>query len=95
VPKTKAELQVLDKLEAVSRPITIPVGQSAQFGSLTISVKACLVRPPDEQADAAAYLEVVDSRPGEPGFQGWMLRNEPWLDMMQSSLYDVRVVGCS
>lgn len=95
LPRSAAELQVLDKLEAVSRNLTVPVGQSARFGSLTITVKACDVRQPDREQDAAAFLSIADSRPDEAGFQGWMLRNEPWLDMMQSSLYDVRVVGCS
>lgn len=94
-PRATAELEVLDKLEATSRTLKVAVGQSVQAGSLTIAVKECVVRPPDLAPDAAAYLVITDSNPGEPGFQGWMLKDEPWVAMLQSPLYDVRVIGCS
>ena len=34
-------LQVLDKVNAENAVLTVKVGQSAQFGSLTIQVQAC------------------------------------------------------
>ncbi|HET6182159.1 MAG TPA: DUF2155 domain-containing protein [Acetobacteraceae bacterium] len=94
MPRSAARLQLLDKLEATSRTVEVRVGQSVQFGSLTIAVKSCLVHPPDQQPDAAAWLDITDGRPNEPGFQGWMLAREPWVAMLQSPLYDVRVAGC-
>jgi hypothetical protein len=94
VPRPLADLQVLDKVEAVTHRVAVPVGQSTRVGSLTITVRACAVRPPDQPPDATGYLVITDSRPDEPGFQGWMLANEPWLAVLQSPLYDVRVTGC-
>jgi hypothetical protein len=94
MPRGAAEIEVLDKVEALSRQLTIPVGQSAQVATLTVQVQSCVVRPPDRPFDAAAYLVVTDSRPDEPGFKGWMLAKEPWVAMLQSPVYDVRVVGC-
>jgi hypothetical protein len=95
VPAGVAKLEALDKVNAQATALTIKVGQSATFGSLTIAVKACVVRPPDQPADAAAYLDVTDSHPDAPGFDGWMLEDEPSVSMMQHPIYDLRVTGCS
>lgn len=94
VARGAVELEVLDKVDAVSREYTVRVGQSVQVGSLTLALQACEVRPPDRPADSAAYLTITDSHPDEPGFRGWMLANEPWVAMLQSPLYDVRVLRC-
>lgn len=90
-----AKLQALDKVNAQASTLTVKVGQSAIFGSLTIGVKACLVRPPDQPQDAAAFVDVTDSHPDSPGFSGWLLENEPSVSMMQHPIYDLRVAGCA
>jgi hypothetical protein len=95
VPAGAAKLQALDKVNAQASELMIKVGQSATFGSLTVTVKACLIRPPDQPADATAYLNVTDSHPDSPGFDGWMLADEPSVSMMQNPIYDLRVTGCS
>lgn len=95
VPGGVAKLQALDKINAQTSNLTIKVGQSATFESLTINVKSCLVRPSDQPGDAAAYLDVTDSRPDSPGFNGWMLEDEPSVSMMQNPIYDLRVTGCA
>ncbi|HXT82118.1 MAG TPA: DUF2155 domain-containing protein [Acetobacteraceae bacterium] len=94
LPQETVTLQALDKINAQSKMLTIKVGGSAQFGSLTIQVKACVIRPPDQPADAAAFLIVTDSHAETPGFSGWMLRSDPSLSMLQHPLYDLRVLGC-
>ena len=95
LPAATVKLQALDKVNAQTAALTIKVGGSVTFGSLTISAKACAVRPPDQPADAAAYLTVTDSHPDSPGFDGWMLEQEPSLSMMQHPVYDLRVTGCT
>jgi hypothetical protein len=95
VPAGVAKLVALDKVNAQAKELTIKVGESATFESLTILVKACVVRPSDQPADAAVYVHVTDSHPDSPGFDGWMLENEPSVSMMQHPIYDVRVAGCS
>ena len=94
LPQTIALLQVLDKVNAQNATLTVKVGQSAQFGSLTIAVQSCQIRPPDRPQDATAYLTISDSHADAPGFRGWMLANHPSLSMLQHPIYDVRVVGC-
>jgi hypothetical protein len=95
LPAGAVRLQALDKVNAQASALTIKVGQSATFGSLTIAAKACVTRPADQPADAAAYLDVTDSHPDSPGFAGWMLQAEPSVSMMQHPIYDIRVTGCA
>jgi len=91
---TSVRLQALDKVNAQAQSLTVKVGQPVSFGSLTITVRACMIRPVDQPPDAAAYLAVTDSHPDSPGFDGWMLSNEPSVSMMQHPIYDLRVSGC-
>jgi hypothetical protein len=93
-PQGSAQVQVLDKVNAQSTVLDVKVGQQGKYGSLTIQVQACRVHPADQARDAAAYLTITDSHTDAAGFQGWMLANEPSLAMLQSPIYDVRVVGC-
>ncbi len=93
-PRTGAVLQALDKLDAHATTLHVADGHAAQFGHISIVVVACLVRPAGEPADAAAFLQIVDSRPDTPGFAGWMLAAEPSVSMFEHPIYDVRVIGC-
>ena len=93
-PQGTARVQVLDKVNAQSTVLTVKVGQQGQYGSLTIHVQACDTHPADQPQDSAAYLTITDSHADTPGFQGWMLANEPYVAMLQSPVYDVRIVGC-
>jgi hypothetical protein len=54
-----------------------------------------MVHPTDQPADAAAFLAVTDSHPDSPGFNGWMLQDEPSVSMMEHPIYDLRVTGCT
>ncbi len=94
IPQASVHIQVLDKIDALAKDLSVKVGQSVSYGALTIGVQSCVVRPPDQPADAAAFLVITDSHKGEPGFRGWSLAHEPWLSMLQNPIYDVRVVGC-
>ena len=95
LPSKAVKIQALDKVNAQATMLTIKVGQSATFGSLTINPKACVVRPADQPADAAAYLTVTDSHADSSGFDGWMMADEPAVSMMEHPVYDLRVTGCT
>lgn len=95
VPASGVRLDALDKVNAQATALNIKIGQSATFGSLTITLKACVIRPADQPADSAAYLTVKDSHPDSPDFNGWMLADEPSVSMMQNPVYDLRVSGCT
>jgi hypothetical protein len=97
VPQQVAELQALDKVTARVITLRVPVNRPEQFGSLTLTVRACNARPPDEVPDSAAWMEITDSRAPANGaavFRGWMFANAPGVNMLQHPVYDIRVMEC-
>ncbi len=94
LPRGTAELTALDKVRAAPTALTVPVGESVRYGSLTIRVRGCMVRPADQARDAAAFVEVADSQPGGAGFSGWMVANAPALGVLEHPIYDLRVTSC-
>ena len=96
-PQRLAELQALDKVTARVTSLRATLDQPERFGSLTITVRACFSRPPDEVPDASAWMEITDSRApanGAPVFRGWMIANAPGVNMLQHPVYDIRVMEC-
>jgi hypothetical protein len=89
-----AELIALDKVTARPATLAVKVGEQATFGTLTIAVRGCAVRPPDQPADATAFLEITDRGAAAPVFRGWMFMAEPSLAVLEHPVYDVRVAGC-
>jgi hypothetical protein len=92
-----AELQALDKVSARVSVFPAPVGQTVRFGTLSITVRACHVRPREEVPDAAAWIEVRDERAGAgapPVFTGWMFAAAPAVNMLEHPVYDLRVLTC-
>ena len=92
-----ADLALLDKVTARTSMVSVPVGGQTEFGTLAIAVARCMRRPPEEPAEAAAWITVADSRAGQgaaPSFRGWMFATSPALNPLQHPVYDVRVVAC-
>jgi len=97
VPMRAARLQALDKVTARITILEARVGEAATFGTLSIALRACNGRGPDEVPDAAAWMEMTDSRaaPGSPpAFRGWMFANAPGVSMLEHPVYDIRVLEC-
>ena len=94
-PRQSGTLRLLNKLDSTTSTLTLHVGETRRVESLSITLKACDVRPPDLPQDAAAQLTVADSREGAPGFDGWMLANEPAAAMLEHPVYDIRLASCT
>ncbi len=94
VARSTADLTALDKVSAKTMPLAIAVGGHAAFGTLTIAVRACEVRPPELASDATAFVDVTDANPGAPQFHGWLVRSAPAVSALQHPLYDLRLAGC-
>ena len=92
--KQSGTIRVLNKIDSTVRSLTLHVGETARLQSLSITLQGCAVRPPDLPADAAAHLTVSDSREGAPGFDGWILQNEPAANMLEHPVYDLQLAGC-
>jgi len=97
VSRSAAKLQGLDKITARTSTFTIAVGETKALGSLRITLRACKENPPIEPPETAAFLEVIESKPGEqaePVFSGWMFASSPALSAMEHPIYDVWVLSC-
>ena len=96
--KRVAELQGLDKVTARTQRFYAPIGEMTRFGTLEINVGDCLVNAPDASPESAAYLTIVDHKPGQPEqklFAGWMFASTPSLSALDDGVYDVRVLACT
>ena len=90
-------LRGLDKITARITTFDAPVGEPVRFGTLEIKVEACKTRPPEEQPEDAAFMEVIDHRiSGEVVglFRGWMFASSPALSALEHPVYDLWVIDC-
>jgi hypothetical protein len=93
VQRPIVQLTVLDKMSTHATSLSGKVGEVLHIGSLSIVARACVVRPPDAPADAAAFLDITDAA-GTPPFDAWMLLNEPSASIYENPVYDIRLAGC-
>lgn len=94
---TAAVMQGLDKVTARISTFEGRVGETVPFGTLAITVDACVKRPPDEPPESAAYLLVIDkptNRDAQQLFSGWMFASSPALNPLEHPVYDVWVIDC-
>jgi hypothetical protein len=98
---TVAVLQGLDKTTARISKFEAPVGKSVRFGTLVITVRDCVKRPPEEEPESAAFLQIDEVRQGDPTtavservFSGWMFASSPALSALENPIYDIGVLDC-
>jgi hypothetical protein len=94
LPRPNVALAGLDKITARVTQLSGRVGQTLSFGTLSIAVRNCVVRGPDQPADQAVFLDISDSRDAAIAFHGWMLLSSPSLSMLEHPVYDIRLIGC-
>jgi hypothetical protein len=97
-PARVAILQGLDKTTARVTKFPAPVGQTVSFGTLKITVKDCRKRPPEQEPESAAYVDIdeVLQDQGAPKhlFSGWMFASSPALNSVEDPVYDVWLLDC-
>lgn len=98
---TIAVLQGLDKTTARVSKFDAPVDQTVRFGTLVITARACLKKPPEEEPDTAAFLIIDEVRPGDANgvqskrvFSGWMFASSPAISALEDPIYDINVLDC-
>jgi hypothetical protein len=98
--ETVAVLQGLDKTTARVSTFEAPVDNSVRFGTLVITVRACVKRPPEEPPQTAAFLQIQEVRPGSTKviskqvFSGWMFASSPAISALDDPVYDITVLDC-
>ncbi|CAI3950494.1 DUF2155 domain [Commensalibacter communis] len=91
----KAKIRVLNKLESSVTTLTIPVGGTAEYKTLTISVSKCVVRPENLSPDSAAFVTIKDSKLPMNPFNAWIFVAEPGVSVFEHPLYNVSIAGCA
>jgi hypothetical protein len=96
---TQAVLRGLDKTTARVTTFTVPVGETATFGTLRVTVRDCRKNPPEDAPESAAFLDIDEIRPGDATpqhlFDGWMFASSPALSALEHPVYDVWVLDCT
>lgn len=102
-----ARLRGLDKISGQARDFVAPLNRPVMFGSLSIVVRACEQRPPEETPpETSAYLTITQGHSASakateaPGgsvevFSGWMFASSPGLNALEHPTYDVWVISCA
>ena len=97
IKESVAVLQGLNKITARVSEIVVPVGKTAQFGTLQITVRDCEKNQPVDRPEDAAFLQIDEVRPGEENvrrFSGWMFAQSPALSSLEHPVYDVILLDC-
>ncbi|MDO5529409.1 MAG: DUF2155 domain-containing protein [Paracoccus sp. (in: a-proteobacteria)] len=89
-----AILRVLDKVSSVTSDLDMNVGDSVDYGRLTLRLGECRYPEGDPNSDAFAQMVIVDRRAGHTIFDGWMIATSPALSALDDARYDVWVLSC-
>jgi hypothetical protein len=92
-----AVMQGLDKITARVSRFEVPVGRTANFFTLSITVRDCEKSAPEDRPENAAFIEIYENRPGEETsrlFSGWMFSSSPALSALEHPVYDVNLLEC-
>ncbi len=87
----------LDKVTARISPLEIRIGESVQFGALSVTPRVCYSRPPTEPPLTSAFVEVDEIKlSGEKQriFTGWMFAQSPGLHAVEHPVFDVWLTSC-
>ena len=96
-------LRALDKVTATTQDYTVEIGDTLEYGSLSIDAVHCEKRPPEELPETFAFLKIRDVKLDGTGqeteeadavFSGWMFASRPALSALDHGVYDIWVIGC-
>lgn len=90
-------VRALDKVTARTLDLFIEIGKSVKYGTLEITARKCLKRPPEDTPETSTFLEIREVRQDEDAllvFNGWMFASSPALSALEHPVYDVWVIDC-
>jgi hypothetical protein len=103
IPGSAIMVRALDKVTATTQDYTVKIGDTLEYGSLSIDAVHCEKRPPEELPETFAFLKIRDAKldgtgqetdEAETVFSGWMFASRPALSALDHGVYDVWVIGC-
>ena len=92
-----AVFAALDKVTARTSKFEVKLNETAQFGALKVTPRACYTRPPTEQPKTTSFVEVdeieLDGKEKRI-FTGWMFAESPGLNAVEHPVFDVWLTDC-
>ena len=108
---TAVVLRTLDKVTATTKDYTVKIGDTLDYGNLTIAVRHCEKKPPTEIPETYAFLQIKETQLNGQGkiveasdeeeeaqktiFSGWMFGSDPAISALDHRVYDVWVIDCN
>lgn len=92
IDRNTAVLRVLNKAAGKTQVVRIPVGNTIKIEKLDITVRACKQSDPFDAENHFSFVEVFNN--SDQIFGGWMNRNEPGNNPMESPDWDIWLNGC-
>lgn len=93
-----AVFAALDKVTARISTLEIPIGQTAEFGSLKVTPQVCYTRSPLEPPKTTSFVQVSETKldgTEEMIFSGWMFAQSPGLNAVEHPVFDVWLSDCA
>jgi hypothetical protein len=87
----------LDKITGRIIQFDVYIDETVQFGALQVTPRACYNRPPTEEPQTDAFVEVDEitlARKVQRIFTGWMFASSPGLHAIDHPVYDVWLTNC-
>lgn len=88
----------LDKVTAKISRLEVPLNQTANFGSLQVTPRACYSRSPTEPPKTTGFVEVDETLLEEKHkriFTGWMFAESPGINAVEHPVFDVWLTDCT
>jgi hypothetical protein len=87
----------LDKITGRIITFDVYIDETVQFGALQVTPRVCYNRPPTEEPQTDAFVEVDEiglNRKVKRIFSGWMFAASPGLHAVDNAVYDVWLTDC-
>lgn len=98
IDNSVAVFAALDKVTAKISRLEVPLNQTATFGSLKVTPRACYTRQPTEPPKTTTFVEIDETQlDGKEKrlFTGWMFADSPGLNAVEHPVFDVWLTDCS
>ena len=98
IENTVAIFAALDKVTAKISKLEVPLNQTAKFGALKITPRACYTRAPTEPPKTTTFVEVDEVMLDDKEkriFAGWMFADSPGLNAVEHPVFDVWLTECT
>lgn len=92
-----ATIQALNKITAKTSLLTVKIGDTINFGQISILAHKCWKAPLDEKPESKLLLEVIENKENLETriFYGWIFASSPSISGLEHPIYDLTALDCT